>query len=428
MLVNQFRKGLLYCLFIFGMSMLVFSPILNSDVCLFSTDNNIGDISRAHRAFPENLLGAWDDATLLGAPNGLAPINVTVALCGMMSPRSCVNWLHGIELLTGAIFLWMFLSKMKIISLPSVVLGGLTAYWVGSNFTLTYSGHIAKFVVVMCAPLALYLVICATRNACRGLWAVLAGGVIALMLTEQQDLALFFGFAIGAFAVFHSMRSGSFSSTRSLSVFLIIGGVAALISGSTLVASYSTNVTGVASVSDENPQSKWEFVTQWSQPPEETIDFIAPGYSGWRSGEPEGPYWGRCGRSAEWEKTKQGFMNFRLDGPYIGAIPVIFALFALVAALCAKKRAENAGEFWQGWGDRRAEILFWSAVAIITLVLGYGKFTPLYWFFYQLPVVNNIRAPVKFLQVFQVAVAVLAVYGLDFALQWMKSRPMVVGK
>lgn len=70
------------------------------------------------------------------------------------------------------------------------------------------------------------------------------------------------------------------------------------------------------------------------------------------------------------------------------------------------------------WADHRAEILFWGAVAAITLMLAWGKYFPLYSLFYKLPVVNNIRNPNKFLQVFQLALGILAAYGLDTAMKW----------
>jgi hypothetical protein len=37
-------------------------------------------------------------------------------------------------------------------------------------------------------------------------------------------------------------------------------------------------------------------------------------------------------------------------------------------------------------------------------------------------VVNNIRNPVKFMQIFQVAVGILAAYGIQAVLQWRARR------
>ena len=85
------------------------------------------------------------------------------------------------------------------------------------------------------------------------------------------------------------------------------------------------------------------------------------------------------------------------------------ALKARQATDLSRYRREN--------GQRRAEIIFWGCVAMITLLLTFGKFFPLYALFYQLPMVSSIRNPNKFLQVFQLALGILAAYGLDEVLR-----------
>ena len=112
----------------------------------------------------------------------------------------------------------------------------------------------------------------------------------------------------------------------------------------------------------EEPDAKWDYITYWSLPPAEMIDFVAPGYSGWRSGEEKGPYWGRIGRSKEWDLNRTGMQNFRLDGFYLGMIPLLFSLFSLFSC-------RHSG--------RRAEILFWGGASLTALLLAFGKFFPL---------------------------------------------------
>ncbi len=53
---------------------------------------------------------------------------------------------------------------------------------------------------------------------------------------------------------------------------------------------------------------------------------------------------------------------------------------------------------------------------MVTLLLSFGKHFPLYALFYEFPMVSSIRNPNKFLQVFQLAVAILAAYGFDIAI------------
>jgi hypothetical protein len=189
-----------------------------------------------------------------------------------------------------------------------------------------------------------------------------------------------------------------------------------IMSGTTMLFNYVQNVSSITVQQEDNPRQKWEFATQWSWPPEESIDFIAPGYMGWRSYEAEGPYWGRMGRSAGWEKTGQGFMNFKLENHYLGAIPIFLALFAAGAAL-AGKRADDQSAALEPETGYRPEIIFWTCAAVVALLLAFGKFFPLYALFYQLPLVSSIRNPNKFFHVFQIAMGILAAYGFDIIIR-----------
>lgn len=421
---NRMMKWLSFCGLIGLLILMVFSSLFGDSAVLFSTDNNIGSEAMLRNALMSGFGAFWSDSSLLGGlglfwPNFMGLLLLTMPL-GLY-----VNWVHVIEMVMASFFLLLFLRKCGILSMHAHSLAWITAFWMGCNFTLLYSGHTAKFGTLAFSALTLWCIRVTVQQK-SVTWAILSGGGMAIALLEQQDVALFFGIFVGAYAVFCMVRQYGWRWLEMTKLLGSMGAIILLIAGPPSLSLLKSQTEGISAGADESPQGKWNFVTQWSQPPDETVDLIAPGYMGWRSGEPEGPYWGRCGRSAGWEQTRQGFMNFRLDNLYIGALPIVFALFAFIAALCTKRKSENAEACEVGWKDRRAEILFWSAVAIITLLLAYGKYTPLYWLFYQLPVVNNIRAPVKFLQVFQVALAILTAYGLDFAVQWAKCRRISV--
>jgi len=336
-----------------------------------------------------------------------------------------INWVHALDLGVAALFMMLLLQQQNV-KWPAMALGLLSAFWLGSNMTLVYAGHLGKFGVITFASAALFCIARTAGGFASWPWSILAGGAVGYMCLEQQDVALFFGLCVAAFACFMLYRMQPASWPKRIGLLFLMGGMALWLAGPALLQSYGISIKGVAQVNSENPQAKWEYVTQWSLPPEETIALVAPGYVGWRSGEPEGPYWGRMGRSAGWEQTGQGFMNFKLDDIYLGAIPVIFALIAVFAA-ARKLNIGRAVETTDGTDNtesvlelpacrHRAEILFWAMVAVLALLLSFGKFFPLYALFYQLPVVNNIRNPTKFMPVFQVAVAILAAYGLDLVL------------
>ena len=377
-------------------TLLSFRAVWSPARVLFSTDDNMGALMLRKTALPWGFLGWWVDGVLVGVED-VVNLNWTNLLLWLLPVRWFTNWIHALDLFGASLFFMLFLRRRGL-NWVACAFGALTAFWLASNFTLTYAGHIGKFGVLMFAALSLWL---AERAVVRNRWAdwILVGGALAGMYLEQVDVALFFSLVIGPYIVFAGWRENILKGRKFWFGVVVTSVVALLVAFRALWIGYHTGITGVAAIQKEDPQAKWEFLTQWSWPPEESIDFIAPGYMGWRSGEPAGPYWGRMGRSAGWETTRQGFQNFKLENQYLGIIPVFWALWGL----------------WAGWMRRgqapRGEAIFWGAAAGVTLLLSFGKYFPLYRLFAMLPVVSSIRNPNKFLQVFQLTVGVLAAFG-----------------
>jgi hypothetical protein len=431
------------------LALCVFRDLFVPNAVLFMTDNNVGNTGATKFGLPETFLsGLMAGGPLLGMQGSMA-ISLENVFKWLMCVLSYVNWYHAVMMCLASVWISLFCFHRGCRAL-AVMLGIMAAFWLGSGLTLTYSGHNGKYGVLAFAGLALWLIeMAAVRK--RLAWAILAGGAVGMMFVEQQDVALFIGFFLGAYAVYAILRENG-NNWRALPLPLVLMGLMALLTGGPNVLSgYMTQVKGVVAMSDEDPQKKWEYCTQWSLPPEDMLEFIAPGYRGIRSGEPEGPYWGRVGRSAEWEKTRQGFPNFKLDSSYVGMIPIGLALFALMVAVLGRRgqgsgfrgkesegRNQGSGGRVQGSGvksqksgvgskqseitpvnteagllQRRGDIIFWGVVTVLALLLSLGKFFPLYGLFYQIPGMSSIRNPLKFIHVFQIGLGILAAFGAD---------------
>lgn len=401
-------EGILFGLLIVVLALAIFRVVLVPGRFLFTTDDNIGDLALRKSMLPFGFLGGWYDGMLVGFKMAVMP-NWTTLLLWLAPLKTFVNWIHALDLVLASMALGAFLRRRGL-SWSACALAALTAFWVGSNLTLTYAGHIGKFGILLWAAVYLWL---ADRAAESGqpAFAVLAGGAMGVMFLEQADVALFFALVLGPYFLLALWRAWG----RRLSLWTVLLAplllTAGLVAFHPLLEGYRANVQGVAAMRQEKPKEKWAFVTQWSWPPEESIDFIAPGYMGWRSGELSGPYWGRMGRSEGWEQTHRGFQNFKLENQYLGAIPLVLATLALIGAIAERETGKKSAVFWTS--SRRLEVFFWAAAALVTLLLSFGKYFPLYALFYKLPVINNIRNPNKFLQVFQLAVAILSAYGYD---------------
>ncbi len=399
------RSRLLFVAGLIALSLLIFHQVLAPGQILLTTDDNLGAMAARKAALPHGFLNTWDNTVLVGIGN-LVPLSWTNLLLYALPLRLFMNWIHAVNLVLASLFFALFLRRRGV-GWGGIAVGVLVAFWLGSTFTLTYAGHLGKFGVVMFAALSLWLI---ERSVQEASWpdAVLAGGALGAMFLEQADVALFFAMALGAYAAYAYVRSLRGGPVVRLAVALVLMAISfGLVSYRAVLGAF--NVAGGLAVVGEgdSPSAKWDYATQWSWPPEESIDFIAMGYMGWRSGEPDGPYWGRMGRSAGWEEGKAGFRNFKLENQYLGVIPLLLALWGVFAAFAMLKK----GDRWRG------EIILWGIVVAATLLLAFGKHFFLYRLFYALPFVSSIRNPNKFLQVFQFAVGILAACGFDLLMR-----------
>lgn len=392
--------GLIFAVGLLVFILALFHEVLDPARFLLTTDDNIGALALRKSFLPDAFFGGWDDSLAVGQAVPHA-INWTHVCLWLFPALAINNWLRAIDLALASLFLFFFLRGRGLRAVPCA-LAALTACWLGSTFFLIYAGHINKFAAVMFAALCLWLIDLAVR---RNSWsvAVLAGGAMGGIFLEQLDTGLFFAMPLGAYALYAAWRAHG-KNYKAIAILVL---PVALVAGSLAIRPALSAVSSLALDAKEqgvrDEQENWDYCTQWSWPPEETIEWIAPGYTGWRSGEPAGPYWGRMGQSAEWARTGQGFMNFKLETLYIGIIPVAFMMLAFAAAFGG----------WFPSSAARGEAFFWMGVTVVTFLLGLGKFFPLYHLFYQLPFISSIRNPVKFMQVTQMAIGIAAAYGLD---------------
>jgi hypothetical protein len=395
----KYLRFLMLPLLFTGLALVVFRAVWPAERILQSTDFNIGVISIYKRIFPADWFsGSWTSTGMLGVAAS-RPFNLTNLLIVMMPVEVFCDWGYALHLVIASAAFAGFL-RLRGVSLPASLLGTLAAFWLGSNLTLIFPGHLYKYGVLTGAALFLYFWERALA-AGRPQWFVLAGGAFGLMFLEQQDLAVFCAVLLGPYAIWRLLGAPAATAGvwRHKAVFAAVP--ALLLMSDAYFKAKATFIDPVAGT--RTAQENWDWATQWSWPPGETIDFIAPGYFGLRSGEPSGEYRGEMGRSPEWAKTGQGFRNFKLESQYLGMIPVGLALLAMVLAFAPFSRG----------ADRRGDLRFWAVATLLLFVLSCGKYLPLYRLFYELPMMASIRNPNKFLQVFQLALGVLTAFGAD---------------
>jgi len=165
----------------------------------------------------------------------------------------------------------------------------------------------------------------------------------------------------------------------------------------------------------ETKQKRWHDATQFSLPKAETLRVVVAGLYGYRMDTPAGGnYWGAVGQDPE-NQTGRGSGS----GEYAGV------LVALLAAWAAVQSFRKTGSPFAA-GEKRC-IWFFLGAGGLSLLLAWGRHAPFYQFFYALPYASTMRNPIKFMQLFSVAIGILFAFGLE-GLARLYATPVSPGK
>ena len=146
-------------------------------------------------------------------------------------------------------------------------------------------------------------------------------------------------------------------------------------------------------------------VRGWALPLRHVLAFFAPNIFGNPSVH---GYWDLF--SATWVAGKPvdwGIKNFVEGAVYLGALPLLLAVAAVVQQAMRIRRALG--------GETRAQIfsprIFFGLLALLCLAFAFGS--PLYALAYYLPGLSQLHTPFRWMLPFALCVAVLAAYGLE---------------
>lgn len=148
-------------------------------------------------------------------------------------------------------------------------------------------------------------------------------------------------------------------------------------------------------------QGSWEFSTSWSFPPSELIDSFAFGYHGLSSSEADFPYHG--------------------DKPMSGNSDSL-GFFLMFFMICAVSLA---------WKSQKKGLRFFTIAGLLALFLAFGKYfpgTPFFWLWYNLPGMDKLRVPAKFLSITGLSWSIVAAMGLDSVKELFKSNQEKIKK
>ena len=288
------------------------------------------------------------------------------------------------------------LMNMLGMSRSSALIGSAISALTPYTFGLINAGHLNKIFSMAYIPwviaAAIYLI---DRTTIKAILFLALATALQLWANHPQ-VAYYTWMVIGFYYVW---IVGSSIKTISIKKFIypLVGIVAGLILALFMVSDPYLDIykfqkhsnRGARSVLDRSNQTEsgtdWNYATQWSFHPLETISFIYPYHYGLQntSDPKRGAYW--------------GFMPFTQSTHYLGLVAIIFAI---LGALLKK--------------PDRLEWIFWTITAL-TLLTGFGSYLPVLYkpFYSLLPFFSKFRIPSMIYMLLAVTIPFLAARGID---------------
>ena len=335
----------------------------------------------------------------------------------LVSPYFCQELKYAVALFCASLGLAYFLRGRGLAPLASYGAGlllGFCGYWC----TLFSAGHGGWFIWMTYGIFAFGLADRAVRGNRLRHW-ILLGVIVAWAGYQQQDLWLLFSVFTTAYFVWCCVRERKLpwkGALIALAAFAVVfapsvSGSLGVLKGRQEQMAKGENITDKkASESDKS----WEFVTNWSMPPEDTLEFFIPRVHGDTScpfvlsiNGPKGvkPYTGALGRPMN---AKQG--NYRQHSLYVGWITCLLSLLGIVCGVRSLKQSNNQTTNQ----SNNRDILFFFVASLVFYSLSLGRyFEPAYRVVFALPFGDLIRCPVKWHHLTELCLCVLAGFGIE---------------
>ena len=460
-------------------TLFLFWDSLDPALILFSNDGPLGSISTDAIEMPGTFSGYWHDLNWLGYEQPSASPGIYMAL-GLLLQKSVLylKWCTPICLVLLGLSAWFFFRTLGFRNLACTI-GAVAAAFNMEVVSYACWGLPSRSLTFATSFLAGAFILRALKSRpCPNL--ALAGICVGLGLMEGYDIGALFSLYIAAFVLFGfvikrlepeipvALGQAAGRGFAGVALVALVAGLAASQTMSTLV---DTQLQGTGSdpqtpaQRDAAKERQWTFLTQWSLPKMETLRIVIPGLYGYRLDTPRpydgnklrsldgGNYWGSMGqdpvldRVAEVEEVIAAFgqrnvvpgelasaLNVSVQkatqlmalvqnknqflqrhsgsGEYAGIIVVLLAAWALFFAL--QKRANIYSP------TERRMILFWTVLAVVSLLLAYGRHAVFYQLIHQLPFFNTMRNPIKFLHPMHLGLIVLCGYSIEGLLRLAK--------
>lgn len=285
-----------------------------------------------------------------------------------------------------------FLRAHKL-SFGASLVGGLAYMMSGQIAGLVSPGHDGKLFVTALLPIGLLMLRFGMRDGKTWAWGGLALVVGLGVLSPHPQMLQYMLIASGAYAVWLAyVEGGDGAPARDVATRRLFASLGAIGIGMAIGAIQYLPVMQYTPWSPRAGGHDWATATSYSMPPEETVNWVLPQFSGILD-----HYWGRNG--------------IHLHSEYLGFPVLILAALAFATAA----------------GQRRRFMWFATGMAAVSYIWSLGGFTPAYHLIMLVPGTKFFRAPSIIMYETAFAVAVLAALGVEQILARTISRKILIG-
>ena len=304
-----------------------------------------------------------------------------------------------------------FLLKFLKVSNNASLFGGLAYAITPYVFGLINAGHNNK---IMAGAFTPFLILCALYMfSNRSIKSILLLSVVsALQLwTNHPQIYYYTWMVIGLWWLVDTIYSLiknkiNYKNTIQDILFLTISIIISLLMVSDpyydIYKFQGESNRGSISVLDQTDDTKkgttWDYATQWSFHPLETISFIYPYYYGLQNFSVKNK---SDPRKFMKQASYWGYMPFTQSTHYLGLLIVILSFFSLWYYL--KNKEQNS-----------TEVILWT-ISFIILVIGFGSHLPLFYkpLFKFAPFFSKFRVPSMIYMMLSVLLPMIAAIGID---------------
>jgi hypothetical protein len=374
----------------------------------FSNDGRLGIMMTEAFDMPEAMNGMWFEYWWLGSYAGEAPPTGNLMLLSLLGPVWFAKLLVPVSMLFLGVCAWILFRQLK--ASPGAAVVAALAMALNSNlFSNACWGLGTRAMTVGFFFLALAAL--SDWSGKRGWIRVVLGGFATGMgVMEGADNGVILSLYVAAFVVFKTIADGGFKVGNLVGGFsrmIVVVVCAVAIAMHTMISLFNAAIKPLegAAAAQKTAQEKWEFSTDWSLPPIETLRVLIPGLYGYRMDSAEGgQYRGEVGRTAGWDQHYQGIPRHSGAGEYAGLFVVLMAGFGVAQSFRKKSPVFTPKEALM--------VRFWAGAAFVSVLLAWGRYAPFYQLIYHLPYFSTIRLPIKYMHPFHACTGILCVYGL----------------